>query len=207
MPESSLPSGIAVGAKTDARLPRKPNHAWRCGEWRYHFVETSGALVAHALEQIRAGADVATVHTGGPTSMFAIAAAFASHVHDRRPKEVCLSCVTSAARLRADHDGLISVPHFVCASEGPRLVDLPIWEFMAPEVFVSWLGGNRVDLAYFESHLGVLLKVRRMLREDALPRSRFGVELLDALEGSYLSMRFVLRHATLLRRVIEELPT
>lgn len=212
VPYKELDAGLAVGSRAVASAaPRaRALHRWQWSGWLYEFLEVPRpSLVDYAREQVRAShAQIVTLHLGGSTSTLAIATAFASHLYEIRVQHRGSPCLTSAEPPLTDLSDLVTVPHLVrAAMDEITFVDVVVWELTPREIFVEWFGGNEADLAYFGEHLSDLFEIRSQLRTGSLPNLSPCAALLERLRGKYLSMRFALLNASLVRDVIEELPT
>ncbi|MFR9675824.1 hypothetical protein [Streptomyces sp. TR02-1] len=94
--------------------------------------------------------------------------------------------------------GTVRLPHLV-RSTATSQDHLPVWELLPAEAAQAWLGGpiRQRDLDFFEQHLEQLLGLKRRSSTDGGPE-----ELSRLLTGRYLSIRFVLQHAELVRTLI-----
>lgn len=99
-----------------------------------------------------------------------------------------------------------------CASDRYRLLsgsieDRTVWEVMAAEKALCWLGGllpEKDKRLLIEQKLTRLLALRSQARTERLPDTEAGRRLADWLTNRYLSIRMVYQHIDLFLDLLDD---
>lgn len=110
-------------------------------------------------------------------------------------------CLTSWSPPEPPVDS-VRIPHLVTAAYPGGVTDVVVWELAPIDVAQRWLGGPLPDLAFFESRLETLLRLRTAARRGQLPSTAVTAGLADLLPDRDLSIRHVYEHPELFRNLL-----
>jgi hypothetical protein len=129
-----------------------------------------------------------------------LALAFALHldVRRRRDPDPVRPCVISCCPPHLPSNILVRLPHLIAHRLlSGSIEDLSVWEVMAAENALGWLGGplpEKEKRLLIERKLTRLLALRSQARAGRLPDTEAGRRLADWMTNRYLSIRIVYQH-------------
>jgi hypothetical protein len=204
-PLANLPSGVLLHAEPRRSVPGWLNLGEQLGGQVLHRGSAAPASAAVGMLTMT-GVSAAVVHRAQDGRQTWLALRFALHLAERRraadplPVAPCATCTYRPGRLPA---GVVRIPHLVAGkATAGRVVDQVVWELMAADDAVTWIGGPLPDQEWFEERLPRLLALRARVRTGQIGDNPAAVALMGLLRDRYLSIRFAYQHAGLIADVL-----
>lgn len=155
------------------------------------------------------GTVAAVLHPGGDADPGRLALAFALHldVCRRRDPDPVRPCVISRDPPHLLTDTQVRLPHLIAYRLlSGSIEDRTVWEVMAAERALCWLGGplpEKDKRLLIERKLTGLLALRSQARAGRLPDTEAGRRLANWLINRYLSIRMVYQHIDLFLALLD----
>jgi hypothetical protein len=172
-------------------------------------VEAEPLAKAGLIAVARRGTGAVVLHPGGGADPARLALAFALHldVRRRRDPDPVRPCVISRCPPHLPSGTLVRLPHLIAHRLfSGSIEDLTVWEVMAAEKALCWLGGplpEKDKCLLIEQKLTGLLALRSQARAGQLPDTEAGRRLADRLTNRYLSIRMVYQHIDLFLNLLD----
>lgn len=206
----TLPRGVLL--LHDERRPTGSRGLGDRWDWGLCLAPVEAEPLAEAglMAVSRRGTVAVVLHPGGDADPARLALAFALHldVRRRRDPDPVRPCVISRCPPHLPSDTLVRLPHLIAHRlPSGAIEDLAVWEVMAAEKALCWLGGplpEKDKHLLIEQKLTGLLALRSQARTGRLPDTEAGRRLADWLTNRYLSIRMVFQHIDLFLPLLDD---
>lgn len=206
----TLPRGVLL--LHDESRPAGSRGLGDRGDWGLCLVPVEAEPLAEAglMAVARRGTVAAVLHPGGDADPGRLALAFALHldIRRRRDPDPVRPCVISRCPPHLPSNTLVRLPHLIAHRlQSGSIEDLTVWEVMAAEKALCWLGRPLPETdkrLLIEQKLTGLLALRSQARAGRLPDTGAGRLLADWLTNRYLSIRMVYQHIDLFLALLDD---